>query len=183
MQRCFGQGLQYVAICCLFCPYFLIFSNRTVNWHKYGQTTMIYRVLLGKNQWVFHIYSQYLRCLQGIYPMKSYQNPEFFCIVSISLIPCGFQELCYRSILKHRDLHESCIAHALQAKTSPPVAVGNISSFFGPGDPGDQLGRCKRGVTSYLFGQHPMGPWVFSAHVPSKMVNVGPHPGMIQWLL
>ena len=73
--------------------------------------------------------------------------PIFFCIVSISLIPCGFQELCYRSILKHRDLHESCIAHALQAKTSPPVAVGNISSFFGPGDPGDQLGRCKRGVT------------------------------------
>ena len=141
MQRCFGQGLQYVAICCLFCPYFLIFSNRTVNWHKYGQTTTIYRVLLGKNQWVFHIYSQYLRCLQGIYPMNPYQNPEFFCIVSISLIPCGFQELCYRSILKHRDLHESCIAHALQAKTSPPVAVGNISSFFGPGD---QLGRCWR---------------------------------------
>ena len=78
MQRCFGQGLQYVAICCLFCPYFLIFSNRTVNWHKYGQTTTIYRVLLGKNQWVFHIYSQYLRCLQGIYPMDSYQNPDFF---------------------------------------------------------------------------------------------------------
>ena len=72
-----------------------------------------------------------------------------------------FKSCAIRSILKHRDLHESCIAHALQAKTSPPVAVGNISSFFGPGDPGDQLGRCKARCDFVLVWSASHGPMGF----------------------